>query len=196
MNVRSLLGISAIIVLVSGCGLFPRPQPEKYEYPDNNHTIQALCDSTRQFFAIQSGTDDLKTSVGVGGKALTDKIGSGNGCTYEKNDGSTSPSSLGYVSLFGVAFEGSTLIGPPSPTTNYPTKVLTTDGVPVKAATEPLPKGGDPASTRLDVELVATIDGWKGELHFRATEDQTSRDDRLVQTGAQALVNMIRALKA
>ncbi|MFE9577300.1 hypothetical protein ACFYO1_13000 [Nocardia sp. NPDC006044] len=189
------MGISAMVALVSGCGLFPRTHPEKYDYPDNTHTIQALCDTTRQFFATRAGTDNLKTSVGVGGKALSDKIGSGNGCVFEKNDGSTPPSSLGYVSLFGVSFGGSTATEPPSTATNYPTKVLTVDGVQVKAATEPPPKGGDPATTPLDVELVATIDGWKGELHFRATEDQTSRDDRLIQTGARALVDMIRVLK-
>ncbi|MFC9432250.1 hypothetical protein [Nocardia sp. NPDC057030] len=184
-----------MVALVSGCGSLSRPHPEKYEYPDNSHTIQALCDATKQFFAARAGTADLKTSVGVGGKALSDKIGSGNGCVYEANGGSASSSSLGYVSLFGVAFGGSTVTEPPSTTTDYPTKVRTVDGVQVKVVTEPLPKGGDPAATPLDVELIATIDGWKGELHFSATEDQMSRDDRLTQAGARALVDMIGALK-
>ncbi|WP_280253618.1 hypothetical protein [Nocardia abscessus] len=195
MNPRNLLAISALTVLLSACDLFSPTHPDRYQIPTSDHSIQELCDSTKQFFVTRAGAENLKVSAGAGGKALTDKIDTGNGCFYEKADGSAWPSSPGYVSLFRVVASGSTLPESPSTTKNYPTKVVTADGVTVKVATEPLPKGGDHASTLLDVDLTATIDGWEGELHFRATEDQTTRDDQLIREGAQALVNMIRTMK-
>ncbi|MEU5758760.1 hypothetical protein [Nocardia sp. NPDC047648] len=194
MNPRKLLAIPALAVLLSACNLFPRTHPDRYEIPTSNHTIQELCDSTEQFFVTRAGAENLKVSAGAGGKALTDEIGTGNGCFYEKADGSAWPSPLGYVSLFRVV-SGNTLSESPSTTENYPTEVMTVDGVTVKVAVEPLPKGGDHATTLLDVNLLATVDGWKGELRFRATEDQTTRDDKSTREGAQALVNMIRTLK-
>ncbi|MFE7742882.1 hypothetical protein [Nocardia sp. NPDC057455] len=194
MNVRKLLTISTLAVLLSACDLFSRTHPDRYEIPASNHTIQELCDSTKPFFVTRAGTENMKIDAGAGGKALTDEIGGGNGCSYEKADGSAWPY-LGYVSLFRVVTSGHTLSTPPASTENYPTKVLTVDGATVKVATEPLPKGGDHATTLLDVDLTATIDGWKGELHFRATEDQTTRDDKPTREAAQALVNMIRTLK-
>ncbi|MGY1895743.1 hypothetical protein [Nocardia gipuzkoensis] len=193
MNLRKLLPISALAVLLSACDLFSPTHPDRYQIPASDHTIQELCDSTKQFFVTRAGTENLKIGPGAGGKALTDTIGGGNGCSYEKADGSPW-TYLGYVSLFRVIVSGNTL-STPSATTNYPTKFVTADGVTVKVATEPLPKGGDHASTLLDVDLTATIDGWEGELHFRATEDQTTRDDQLIREGAQALVNMIRTMK-
>ncbi|MFG3614893.1 hypothetical protein [Nocardia sp. NPDC047654] len=194
MNLRKLLTISAVAVLLSACDLFSHTHPEEYEIPTSSHTIQELCDSTKPFFITRAGAENLRVSVGAGGKALTDEIGTGNGCFYEKADGSAWLSSLGYVSLFRVT-SGHTLSTPPATTENYPTKVLTVDGATIKVATEPLPKGGDHATTLLDVDLIATLDGWKGELHFRATEDQITRDDKPTQEGAQALVHMIRTLK-
>ncbi|MEU7143501.1 hypothetical protein ABZ942_28940 [Nocardia sp. NPDC046473] len=196
MNRRKLLAISALTMLLSGCGPLSNSHPERHAIPTSNHTVQELCDSTKQFFAARAGTDNLKLSAGISGKALTDKIESGNGCFYEKNDGSAWPSSLGYVTLFGAIDTGKTLSQPTSTTENYLTKVLTVDSVTVKAATEPLPKGGDSATTLLDVDLTTSIDGWDGALHFRATEDQTTRDDRTIRAGGQALVDMVRALKA
>ncbi|NKY26469.1 hypothetical protein [Nocardia gamkensis] len=193
MNLRKLLAISVLVVMLSACDLFSRTKPERYEIPTSSHTIQDLCDSTKQFFVTRAGTENLKISPGAGGKALTDEIGGGNGCAYEKADGSAWPY-LGYVSLFRVT-SGNTLSTPPATAENYPAKVRTVDGATVKVATEPLPKGGDHATTLLDVDLTATIDGWKGELHFRATEDQTTRDDKPTREGAQALVHMIRTLK-
>ncbi|WP_039799455.1 hypothetical protein [Nocardia araoensis] len=195
MNARKLLAISALAVLLSACDSFSRTHPDKYEIPTSSHTIQELCDSVKQFFVTRSGAENLKVSAGAGGKALADKIGTGNGCVYEKADGSAWPSSPGYVSLFRVTTSGNTLSTPPAPTENYPTEVLTVNGASVKVATEPLPKGGDHATTLLDVDLTTTVDGWKGELHFRATEDQMTRDDRLTREGAQVLVDMIRDLK-
>ncbi|MER7449793.1 hypothetical protein ABTW96_05845 [Nocardia beijingensis] len=195
MNARKLLAISALAVLLSSCDLFSRTDPDNYEIPTSSHTIQELCDSTKQFFISRAGAEKLKISGGAGGKTLTDKIGTGNGCVYETVDGSAWPSSLGYVSLFRASGAGSTLSTPPAPTENYPIKVLTVNGVSVKVATEPLPKGGDHATTLLDVNLTTTIDGWEGELQFRATEDQTTRDDQLTQEGARVLIDMIRALK-
>ncbi|MGQ4614745.1 hypothetical protein [Nocardia sp. R7R-8] len=194
MNLRKLLVISMLTVPLSACGVLSRTHPEKYEIPVSNHTIQELCDFTKQFFATRAGTENLNIAPGTGGKALTDKIDGGNGCSYEKADGSAWPY-LGYVSLFRVTASGNTLSISPATTENYPTKVLTVDGATVEVATEPLPKGGDHATTLLNVDLVATIDGWKGELHFRATEDQTTRDDQATREGAQALVNMICTLK-
>ncbi|MFF3221163.1 hypothetical protein ACFYV7_00055 [Nocardia suismassiliense] len=192
MNPRKLLVISVLAVLLSGCGLLSRTDPERYEIPTSNHTILELCDSAKQFFAILAGTENLKTSPGVGGKALTDKIDGGNGCFYEKNNGSARPSHLGHVSLFRVIDDEHTLSTPPPTNENYPTRVLTVDGVSVKVVTEPLPKDSDPATTRLTVDLAARIDGWDGELHFRTTEGQTTPD---AQAGAQVLVDMVRALK-
>lgn len=193
MKLRKVLATSALTVLLAGCDL-PRSYPELTEIPTSNHTIQELCDSTKQFFANRVGTEKLKVSPGTGGKALTDEIDGGNGCFYEKDDGSAWPH-IGYVSLFRVVVSGNTLSESPSTAENYSTKVVTVDGVTVKVATEPLPKGGDHATTLLDVDLTATIDGWEGELHFKATEDQTTRDDQLIRQGGQALVNMIRTLK-
>ncbi|WP_433661036.1 hypothetical protein ACQPW1_01820 [Nocardia sp. CA-128927] len=194
MNLRKLLVISVLAALLSGCGLLTRDHPGGDEIPPSNHTIGELCNSTKQFFATRAGTESLKVSPGAGGKVLTDKIGGGNGCFYEMADGSAWPN-LGYVSLFRIVDGDHTLSQPPPTNENYPTKVLTVDGVNVKVVTEPLPKGGDPATALLTVDLTATIDGWKGELHFRATEDQTTRDDQLTRAGAQTLVDMIRALK-
>ncbi|MGV9969603.1 hypothetical protein [Nocardia beijingensis] len=195
MNARRLLAISALAVLLSSCDLFSRTHPHNIEVPTSNHTIQELCDSAKQFFISRAGADDLNISAGAGGKTLSDKIGAGNGCVYEKEDGSAWPSSLGFVSLFRVTVSDNTLSIPPAATENYPTKVLTVDSASVKVATEPLPKGGDHATTLLDVNLTTTIDGWEGELQFRATEDQTTRDDQLTREGARVLIDMIRALK-
>ncbi|MGW5221006.1 hypothetical protein ACWEQA_24375 [Nocardia sp. NPDC004085] len=195
MNLREPLAVSALMVLLSACDLFSPTQPNKYEMPASSHTIQELCDSAIRFFATRPGAEYLKVGAGAGGKVLTDKIGTGNGCVYEKDDGSAWPSSLGYVSLFRITASGSTASTPAAPTENYPTHVLTVDGVSVKVATEPLPKGGDRATTLLDVGLTTTIDGWEGELQFRATEDQATRDDRLTREGARVLIEMIRALK-
>ncbi|PXX65346.1 hypothetical protein DFR70_104409 [Nocardia tenerifensis] len=196
MNWSRVLGIWLLAASLSGCGPFSRTGPDEHEIPTSSHTIQELCDSAKQFFVARAGTENLKLSAGAGGKALTARIGSGNGCFYEKEDGSAWLSSLGYVSLFREVDSARTLTQPPSTTENYPAKAMTVDGVAVKAATEPLPKGGDPATTLLDVNLTATIDGWKGELHFRAAENQTARDDQLIRSGAQVLVNMVRTLKS
>ncbi len=195
MNPRRLLVISALSALVSACDLFSHAHPDKYQIPTSSHTIQELCDSTKQFFVTRAGAENLKVSPGAGGKALTDEVGTGNGCFYEEADGSAWPSFHGYVSLFRVIVSGNTLSESPSTAENYSTKVVTVDGATVEVATEPLPKGGDHATTLLDVDLTATIDGWEGELHFKATEDQTTRDDQLIREGGQALVNMIRTLK-
>ncbi|MFI9631737.1 hypothetical protein ACIHAX_03500 [Nocardia sp. NPDC051929] len=192
---RKLLAISALGVLLSACDLFSHTHPDKYEIPTSSHTIQELCDSAKQFFVTRAGAENLQVSAGAGGKSLTDKIGTGNGCVYEKADGSAWPSALGYISLFRVTVSGNTLSTPPASTDNYPTKVLTVNGASVKVATEPLPKGGDHATTLLDVDLTTTVDGWKGELQFRATEAQTTRDDQLTREGAQVLIDTIRALR-
>ncbi|MBF6217891.1 hypothetical protein IU479_07185 [Nocardia abscessus] len=183
VNVRTLLAASALAMLLSGCGLLPRTHPETYEIPTSNHTIQELCGATKQFFALQAGTDNLRISPGAGGKALTDKIGGGNGCFYEKADGSTWRH-LGLVSPFRIIVSGNTLSRPPSTTGNYPAKLLTVDGVTVKVVTEPLPKKADPATTPLEIDLAASIDGWEGELHFYGTGDRTTRDDQLIREGA------------
>ncbi|WP_141717286.1 hypothetical protein [Nocardia altamirensis] len=196
MNLPKLLAISALAVLISGCGLLPRTQPERHAIPTSNHTIQELCDSTRHFFATRAGTENLKISAGAGGKALTDKIDTGNGCFYETGDPSASPSHLGYVSLFRIIVsDNPPLSTPASASENYPTRVITVDGVTVKVATEPMPKGGESATTLLDVYLTASIDGWEGELLFKGTEKETVRDDQTTRAAAQALVNMIRTLK-
>jgi hypothetical protein len=194
MNVRRLLATSALAILLSGCDLLPRTHPETHEIPTSNHTIQELCDSAKHFFDNRAGTDNLKISPGTGGKALTDKIDVGNGCFYEKADGSAWRH-LGVVSLFRIFASDDTLSEPPSTTRAYPAKFLTVDGVTVKVATRPLYEGDDPATTPLKIDLIADIDGWKGELHFYGTGDRTTRDDQLIREGAQALVNMIRTLK-
>ncbi|MBF6335986.1 hypothetical protein IU450_08815 [Nocardia abscessus] len=194
MNPRKLLAISALTVLLSGCDLPPRTHPETHKIAISNHTIQELCDSTKQFFANRAGTEKLKVSPGTGGKALTDEIGGGNGCFYDKDDGSAVPF-IGSVSLFRIIVSGNTLSEPPPTTPYYPAKVLTADGVAVKVATRPLYEGEDLANTPLVIDLTANIDGWKGELHFYGTGDRTTRDDQLIQEGAQTLVNMIRTLK-
>ncbi|QBS42447.1 hypothetical protein DMB37_22360 [Nocardia sp. CS682] len=194
MKLRTLLSISSLAMLLSGCDLFPSAPTDKYGIPTSNHTVQELCDSTKQFFAAWAGVDNLKLSPGRSGSALTDKIGTGNGCFYDTADGSGWPSHPGYVSLFCV-ISGNTLSAIPLPTDDYPVKELTVDGVTVKAATEPPLNDGDPARTLLDVILTATIDGWDGKLHFRAAENQTTRDDLTIRAGGQALVDMIRMLK-
>ncbi|MBF6165678.1 hypothetical protein IU486_12950 [Streptomyces gardneri] len=194
MNWRKVVATSALALLLSGCDLLPRTHPETYEVPTSNHTIQELCDATKQFFTIRAGTDNLKISPGAGGKALTDEIGGGNGCFYEKADGSAWRH-LGLVSLFRIIVSGNTLSEPPSTTGNYPAEFLTVNGVTVKVVTEPLPKGANPATTLLEIELTASIDGWEGALHFYGTRDRTTPDDQPTREGAHALVNMIRTLK-
>ncbi|MFF7944175.1 hypothetical protein ACFZC5_31105 [Nocardia gamkensis] len=192
MNPRKLVAISLLAMLISGCDPLGRT-PEKYETPLSNHSIQELCDSTKKFFAVRAGTDNLKVSPGVGGKSLTDEIGGGNGCFYEVADGSAWPD-LGFVSLFRVA-NGDTLSETSSASRSYPAEVLTVEGVTVKVVTAPLLEEADPSTALLKVDLTANIDGWEGQLHFRRTNDQMTRDDQTTQTGAQALVNMIHTLK-
>ncbi|MFD6156930.1 hypothetical protein ACFWF7_04270 [Nocardia sp. NPDC060256] len=194
MNLRKLLAVSASAALLAGCGLLSRNHPAEDELRMSDHTIQELCDSAKQFFVTRAGTGNLRIGPGVGGKTLTDKIGGGNGCFYDKDDGSASPN-LGSVSLFRVVDDDHTLSKPPPTNENYPTKLLAVDGITVKVVTEPLPAGADPAGTPLTVDLTTSIDGWDGALHFRATENETSRDDRTVRAGGQVLVNMVRALK-
>jgi hypothetical protein len=192
MNPRKLVAISLLALLISGCDPLGRA-PEKYEIPMSNHSIQELCDSTKNFFAVRAGTDNLKVSPGVGGKSLADEIGGGNGCFYEVADGSAWPD-LGFVSLFRVA-SGDTLSEASPTSRNYPAEVLTVDGVTVKVVTTPLPEEADPATALLKVDITANVDGWEGQLHFRRTNDRMTRDDQTTQAGAQALVNMIRTLK-
>ncbi|MFG1792820.1 hypothetical protein [Nocardia sp. NPDC049149] len=196
MNLHKLLAISALSVLLCGCGLLSRPHPEQHAIPTSNHTIQELCDATRHFYATRAGTENLKISPGAGGKALTDKIDTGNGCFYETEDPSASPSHLGYVSLFRIIVSGNPPLSTPAPASeSYPTRTITVDGVTVKVATEPMPKGGESATTLLDAYLTASIDGWEGELLFKGTEKETARDDQTTRAAAQGLVKMIRTLK-
>ncbi|MFI9405836.1 hypothetical protein [Nocardia sp. NPDC052316] len=178
-------------LMLSSCGLTPRDTDEQ-KIRSSDHTLQQLCDHPRAFFATRYPGAALEVEPGLK-KPLTDKIGTGNDCSYFMREPERADRRyIGSALLFRVIDEDRTLSKPRSTNENYPTKDLAVDGVSVKVITEPLPKGADPATTLLSVDLATTVDGWDGELHFRATEDRTARDG---QAGAQVLVDMVRTLK-
>ncbi|GAA1600878.1 hypothetical protein GCM10009764_25970 [Nocardia ninae] len=177
--------------MLSSCDLSPH-DPDEQKIRSSDHTLQQLCDIPRKFFATRYADAALEVEPGLK-KPLTDKIGTGNDCSYFVRERDRPDRRyIGSALLFRI-IDGDHTLSKPSPTNeNYPTRVLTVDGVSVKVVTEPLPKEADPATTRLSVDLAATIDGWDGELHFRTTEGQTTPD---AQAGAQVLVDLVRELK-
>ncbi|MFD0361981.1 hypothetical protein ACFQZZ_11060 [Nocardia sp. GCM10030253] len=195
MNLRRLTILSVLILMLSSCDLVPHADPEKYKVRTSDHTLQQLCDYPRKFFATRYADTALEVEPGLK-KPLTDKIGTGNDCSYYLRERDQPDRRyIGSALLFRIVDSDHTLSTPPPANENYPTKVLTVDGMTVKVVTEPLPKGADPATTLLDVDLTASLDGWEGELHFKETDDQTTRDDQPTRAGAQVLVDMIRTLK-
>jgi hypothetical protein len=179
VNPRKLTAISALTVLLPGCGLVPHPHPEKWAVPSSNHTLQELCDFPKQFFTTRYNAANLVISLAAT-MPMTEKIGTSNGCSYHTPERDY----LGYV-FFSRIVEDSTS----STTENFPARVVTVDGVAVSEIVETVPSNLDPSTTRPSFKLTASIDGWKGELGFE------EGDEKGTQAGAPVLVNMIRILK-
>ncbi|WP_330253511.1 hypothetical protein OG874_02535 [Nocardia sp. NBC_00565] len=171
-------------LLVSGCGLFPRSHPEKWEVNESVHSLQELCDYPKEFFTVWFKAEKLKISSTTS-SPTQDKIGSIGSCSYKLDDGSEFPQYLGNNVL-----ERHSEDAKPTESKGRPGRTLTIDGVPVSETHLPNPSFVDD-TTRHYLKLTATIDGWDGELEFNVDNDS----DPKIEAGAQVVVKMIRALK-
>ncbi|MGV9719157.1 hypothetical protein [Nocardia beijingensis] len=180
MSKGKLASIAALALLLPACSLLPQTHPERWTTVESNHTIQELCDFPKQFFASRYDAPNLIVSV-IATKPITDKIGTGNGCGYDTPRGEY----LGYVSMLRMHDDET-----PSKPDGVPVRTLAVGGVVVAQYVEPVPEPLDPATTRPRFKLAASVDGWEGTLEFKNGDDQGA------QTGAQMLIDMIRALKS